>query len=173
MVKSKVTVLIIVLLLATNLGLIVGIFYDKQLKETPVVVEEEIIITKNNILTLEGAYVEEILSQKDIKDIAYYYHEKKLFVEGIGYTNNDYNAAPKNPKELDYEMQCKILNAYKERNSEINYDILELKYYGTYNGCIAFSIEFDVGYIDDTHIKIAGVDFLYGTLLRRVWICRI
>jgi len=117
-----------------------------------------ILLQLRGLARLNIAYANHWFSQDDLRDIAYYHNES------IGILDENYTPTPKNPEVLDTETRDKIHDA---RYSNDYYD---LKYYGTYNDCVAVNFSFDT-YVNHnaSPYKIGGVDF-YGYSVNSIYI---
>lgn len=119
---------------------------------------------RGTFYTLEEAYDQGLLTQDDLKSIAYYQNGES--------EDEDFEPMPKNPEELSEktEKAIKETRAYDLRNRNPKpieeakaKDITILKYYGTYNDCVAVLLD-DMfgGYFPiEREVIIAGVSFYY------------
>ncbi len=127
--------------------------------------------------TLTEAYAQGLLTEQDIKNIAYYYAQNHSgSVEGL---NEKFIPNPKNPKELSVEniinirtaYITKFIEPYKTEREEIDIERVSLSgYYGTYNGCVSFTMSnsyfvYPDGALSDidghNHEIVAGITFNY------------
>lgn len=108
------------------------------------------MISNGTIYSLEYAYEQGFLSAEDIKSIGYYHHDGRLYVEGEGFKETDYQPIAKTPNEIDLKTQEKIKQTCvdyiysagvpfaKKENVVIG------NYYGIYNGYVAMMIRFNI-----------------------------
>lgn len=115
--------------------------------------------------TLQEAYDQELLTQEDLKSIAYYHNGAS--------EDESFESIPKTPEILSKktEKAIKETRAYNLRTRSSNpiskakaKDVTILSYHGTYNNCVALMMD-DV-YHDYTdalrEVTIAGVLFRYS-----------
>ena len=161
MLKNRVTILLIVLLLAITISLSIGMVYIMQPKK-PITGE---------FYSLQEAYEQGIIDKQALESIAYY---------NSGWTREGFAPIPKTPDILSEEVSLAIkkslLKNLQEReykyNGEITYpyanatldDVKITGYYGTYGDCVA--VLTDNGY--DMHsgvmryVEIDGVKIKYN-----------
>lgn len=119
--------------------------------------------------SLQEAYHYGLLTQEDLKSIAYYHNGGRTYNEGI--MSEAYTPAPKAPEVLNAETEIEIKSAAAEEYREkYNIKFAEAdgftitQYYGTYNDCIAvmtrdnYSGAADVVWFD----SVAGVNIYYS-----------
>ncbi len=96
---------------------------------------------RGEFCTLQEAYDQGLLTQDDLKNIAYY--------QNGGSDDENFEPMPKTPESLSdkTEKAIKETRAYDLRNQDTNpikkakaKDVTILKYYGTYNNCVAVMI---------------------------------
>lgn len=119
---------------------------------------------RGTFYTLQEAYDQGLLTQDDLKSIAYYQNE--------GSDDESFTPIPKNPEVLSAKTEKAIreTKAYYFRNQSPypikeakSKDIRILKYYGTYNNLVAVMFDDAYGGHFDAEVKItiAGVLFHY------------
>ncbi|MCL2675351.1 MAG: hypothetical protein FWE84_02010 [Firmicutes bacterium] len=133
--------------------------------------------------TLQEAYDEGFLTVNDLKSIAYYHHEGKVWLtdgENV-WEDEEFVPLPKKPETLSAEtrknikeLEARNMNVEENigyfiirRNVKVD-DLMIEKYYGTYNGCIALKILLwdlnDLDYVLEPWTdEIAGIVFDYSS----------
>jgi len=120
--------------------------------------------------SLQEAYDKGLLTVQDLRSIAYYYHntlEWDIESEGLydGLKSTDYIPISKTPETLSVETTNRIkqdfINYVKCNDAE--HDV-QIRYYGTYNGCVSTMIDGCLDYLAVVQLDIVdGITFYYGS----------
>lgn len=103
-------------------------------------------VINGTMYALHDAYERGLMSAEDVRNIGYYYHGGKVYVEGAGFKEADFVAAPKTPGELDRVTSESIRRTYLDYLYYSGYgknsleDVTIDEYMGTYNGCVAVKL---------------------------------
>lgn len=133
-------------------------------------------VSNGTIVAPNVAYTENIITQNQLRSIAYYFHEGREYVAGEGLKVTDYKPIIKDPEQISSDTESKIKRAYIDcyfaigvgfeagihrHESNLDEDSITLKYLGTYNGYIAVSMEMAGLDIAVPPVEVGGVTIVY------------
>lgn len=133
-------------------------------------------VSNGTIVAPNVAYTENIITQNQLRSIAYYFHEGREYVAGEGLKVTDYEPIIKDPEQISSDTESKIKRAYIDyyfaigvgfeagihrHESNLDEDSITLKYLGTYNGYIAVSMEMAGLDIAVPPVEVGGVTIIY------------
>lgn len=124
--------------------------------------------------SLEEAYEDELLTQDDLRNIAYYYHTRYGETEHVGAS---FEPSPKTPETLSEDTQNKLRRTYLNEVIKMPDgspdEVVIRGYFGTYNGCVVVDISdnyHQYDYVFEPEHEIGGVTFYdYVSAFLRVW----
>lgn len=129
--------------------------------------------SEGGFYSLEEAYENGWLTQDDLKNIAYYYHD----AQEVDVSDETFAPSPKDPETLSAETEYKIKRTYlndvigKEDGSFEH--VFIYGYYGTYDGNVVIAISDDYhgyDYVAEPQYNVGGVTFYqYIAAYLRVW----
>lgn len=132
-------------------------------------------ISDGIVVSPEQAYEEGLISQNELRSIAYYFQGNREYVVGEGYVNSQYEPLDIVPESIDTHTENIIKRAYLDyffavgigfeqgltrQNTSLSESDISLRYLGTYSGYIAASIE--MGGLGVPHVTtIGGISINY------------
>ena len=134
-------------------------------------------VTNGKMYLMEEVFAAGDIDEDDLKSIAYYHHDGRVYDEETGFSKADYEPAPKEPETLTEEVEKQIIRTYLDyyfavgagheagivrKNAPFDEDDLRVTaYYGTYNGYTAVRIGGDMALGTVSVRTVGGVTFLY------------
>lgn len=135
--------------------------------------EETYARSEGVFYSLEEAYEDGRLTQDDLKNIAYYYHE----AQEADLLDETFTSSPKDPETLSAVTEYKIKRTYL--NDVIGMEdgsfehVFIYGYYGTYGGNVVVAVTDDYhgyDYVIEPQYDVGGVTFYrYVAAYLRVW----
>ena len=134
-------------------------------------------VTNGKMYLMEEVYLEGGIDGDDLKSIAYYHHDGRVYDEETGFSKADYEPAPKEPEALTEEVEKQIIRTFLDyyfavgagheagiirKNAPFDEDDFGVTaYYGTYNGYTAVRVGGDMALGTVSVRTVGDVTFLY------------
>lgn len=126
-------------------------------------------VSNGTMYALYDACEQGLVSAEDVRNIGYYHHGGKIYIEGEGFKEANFAPAPKSPSTLDAATEENVKKTYLDYLYYSGYGTQSLddvsidEYMGTYNGYVAVKLSLKNNWYLSVFVTqtVAGTTFAF------------